>query len=216
MLKKILACILWLCAAGALFALAVNGAVVMGTRAHIVSPDAATAQAAIVPGAMVWGQTPSYMLADRLDMALQLYQNDQVQKILVSGDHGRSDYDEVTAMRDYLLQRGVPEDDVFMDHAGFDTYSTMYRARKIFQVESAVVVTQQYHLYRALYIARAMGMDAAGVPCDNYISPRQAWYSTREALARVKDFINCQVLRPQPKYLGEVIPIAGSGRATWD
>ena len=112
----------------------------------------------IVPGARVWSSgTVSHMLRDRLDYAYMLYEQGTVGKILVSGDHGETNYDEVNAMRSYLVEKGVDIEDVFMDHAGFDTYSTMYRAKEIFKAQSAVVCTQKYHLYRASYIAGTAG-----------------------------------------------------------
>jgi vancomycin permeability regulator SanA len=119
-------------------------------------------------------------------------------------------------MRRYLEDHGVPTEDIFMDHAGFDTYDTMYRARSVFQVQSAIVVTQRYHLYRALFLADSMGIDAQGVLCDNYRSARQIWYDFREFLARGKDLLNAWVLHPGPKYGGDAIPISGSGVATHD
>ena len=97
--------------------------------------------------------SPTLMLADRLDQGLALYQQGAAPKIIVSGDHGSSGYDEVNTMKAYLVERGIPSEDVFMDHAGFSTYDSLYRARDIFQAQKLIIVTQKYHLYRALYIA---------------------------------------------------------------
>ena len=178
---------------------------------------AAKTDAIIVLGAMVWqnGQ-PSYMLQDRLDVAFELYEAGVAPKILVSGDHGTQEYDEVNNMRRYLEKRGVPREAIFMDHAGFDTYDTMYRARDVFVVKRAVVVTQKYHLYRALFIGGALGLDVQGVACDRYHSRMQPYYSLREFAARSKDFLQALVLKSKPKFLGDEIPISGSGLLTGD
>lgn len=109
---------------------------------------------------------PSDMLADRVACGVALYENGTSPKLLMSGDHGRADYDEVTVMREAAVQAGLPKDDVFMDHAGFSTYESMYRARDVFGAKRIVVVSQGYHLYRALYVAERLGLDAYGVPAD--------------------------------------------------
>ena len=106
----------------------------------------------------------------------------------MSGDHGTDDYDEVNAMKDYAIDRGVAPDVIFMDHAGFSTYESLYRARDIFQIKTVVIVSQQYHLYRALYIARALGLDAYGVSCDTREYNPYLLFDPRETLARCKDF----------------------------
>ena len=139
-----------------------------GGRHRVDGPsNAPSAEVAIVLGAKVWpGGAPSSMLEDRLRTGIELYRPGRVDKLLLSGDHGQSTYDEVNAMRQFVLYRGVPPEDVFMDHAGFSTYDTMYRARDVFQVRDALVVTQGFHLERAVYTARALGMDATGVAAD--------------------------------------------------
>ena len=179
--------------------------------------DAKTADAIIVLGALVWddGQ-PSDMLKDRLDVAYELYEAGKAPRILVSGDHGREEYDEVNGMRRYLEGKGVPTEAIFMDHAGFDTYATMYRARDVFVVKRAIVVTQKYHLYRALFLAKNMGLDAQGVDCKRYDSKYQWYYDLREAAARAKDFFLAKVFKPKPQYLGDELPISGSGLVTHD
>ena len=169
---------------------------------------------AIVPGAKVGSDgTVSYMLRDRLDFAYELYNKGAVNKILVSGDHGDTNYDEVNAMRQYLLDKDVKIEDIFMDHAGFDTYSTMYRAKEIFEVQSAVICTQKYHLYRASYIAKKLGIVAKGIACDVYISRKLPYYRLREWAARVKAFLEVEIFKPVP-ILGEAIPISGDGTIT--
>jgi SanA protein len=177
--------------------------------------EAPTAQCAIVLGARVSSDGTLYaMTADRLDVAIRLYELGKVDKLLISGDHGTTAYDEVNAMLEYALERGVPEEDLFTDHAGFDTYDTMYRARDVFMVETALVVTQSYHLPRAVYTARALGLDAIGVGADlrPYLHPVRN--QTREILARVNAVIQLHVTHPGPKFLGPELPITGDGRAT--
>lgn len=171
----------------------------------------------IVPGAAVYRNSiPSAMLQDRLDVAIELYQKKIVPKILVSGDHGKENYDEVSVMRNYLVGRGIPTEDIFMDYAGFDTYQTIYRARDVFLVRRAVLTTQDFHLYRALYIAEKLSVEMDGVDSAlrNYYN--SSWNRAREYLARVKAFIECEILKPEPDFLGEVIPITGGAQTDID
>jgi SanA protein len=156
------------------------------------------------------------MLADRVKTAVELYKNQRVQKIIMSGDHGRIDYDEVNQMRKYAENLGVPPEDIFMDHAGFSTFDSMYRARQIFMVDTAVVVTQSYHLPRAVYAARALGIEAAGVSADRQLYAGYKYYTLREIPARLKIFAQIHLLHAKPRFLGEVIPVTGDGRQTRD
>lgn len=158
---------------------------------------------------------PSDMLADRLQKGVALYQSGVSQKLLMSGDHGRSDYNEVQAMKDYAERQDIPSSDIFMDHAGFSTYESMYRAKEIFGVKRMVIVTQGYHLYRALYIARELGIEAYGVAADYRTYLGQQMRDMREVVARAKDFVNV-IARPKPTYLGEQILITGDGNLTND
>ena len=169
----------------------------------------------IVLGAGIWGDKPSPMLQDRLDEAIKLYENDKSPKIIMSGDHGQESYDEVNIMKEYAIKKGVPSEDIFMDHAGFSTYESIYRAKSIFKVKKAIIVTQEYHLYRALYIANSLGLEAIGVGADPRKYSGQTFREIREILARDKDFI--QVLfKIKPTYLGETIPVSGNGDITND
>lgn len=175
------------------------------------------ADAIIVPGALVFNDgRVSEMLADRLDEAVKLYRKGLSDRILVSGDHGTVEYDEVNSMRKYLLDKGIPAEAIFMDHAGFDTYDSMYRARDIFLVKKAVVVTQHFHLVRALFISRHLGVETWGVESDKYEYPGMAYYKFREYGARLKAYLQAVIFKPLPKFLGEVIPVSGDGRATLD
>ena len=157
----------------------------------------------------------SHMLRDRLMRGLEVYETGAAPKLLMSGDHGREEYDEVGAMKNYAIENGVPSENVFMDHAGFSTYETMYRAKEIFKAEKVIIVTQEYHLYRALYIAERLGMEAYGVSADLNRYAGQSMRDFREVLARCKDWAMC-VFKPEPTYLGEAIPVSGNGDITND
>ena len=159
--------------------------------------------------------TPSAMLRDRLLQSINLYQLGASPKLLMSGDHGQHRYDEVNAMKQFALDAGVPSQDIFMDHAGFSTYESVYRAKEIFGVDKILIVTQEYHLYRALYIAQQFDIEAYGVASDLDTYSGQFQRDVREVLARCKDCGMC-ILKPKPTYLGEAIPISGSGDATND
>lgn len=169
----------------------------------------------IILGAGIWGDKPSPMLEDRLQEGIKLYQNGISDKIIMSGDHGKKEYDEVNIMKNYAIEKGIPSENIFMDHAGFSTYESIYRAKDIFQAKKVVIVTQKYHLYRALYIANRLGLETYGVGSD----PRQyvgaTYREIREILARDKDFIKC-IFKPEPTYLGDTIPVSGNGDTTND
>ncbi len=203
--------------AGALILVGANLWIVWQGGRHSVSAVEAApkAQVAIVLGARVWSPgAPSPMLEDRLKTGIELYKSGRVHKLLLSGDHGQKTYDEVNTMREYVLARGVPSQDVFMDHAGFSTYDSMYRARDVFQVRDALVVTQGFHLARAVYTARALGLDATGVPADLRTYTNETRFALRDWVARVKALLQLHVLHSGPRFLGPVIPIGGDGRAT--
>lgn len=187
---------------------------IIGSRSEVDPDGAAAADCIIVPGAGVNGSTPSLSLTRRLDTALEVYKKSGTPCILVSGDHGRADYDEVNVMRDYLVSHGVPEENIFMDHAGFSTYETLYRARDIFCAERVVIVTQKLHLDRALYISEKLGLDAVGVRAPEATQNSRRAQALREFPARIKAFIECAI-KVKPTYLGEKIPVsAGNGALT--
>ncbi|HUS89530.1 MAG TPA: ElyC/SanA/YdcF family protein [Desulfosporosinus sp.] len=180
--------------------------------------DVPKADAILVLGAYVTPDgTVSPMLNDRLTVAQELYQKGIAEKLIVSGDHGRKDYDEVNTMKKFLMDRGISDQDIFMDHAGFSTYESLYRARDIFQVKKIIIVTQEYHLMRAVFIARELGIEAYGVASDlhNY-GTVMAQYEVREIAARNKDFLMAKIVKPKPTFLGKAIPVFGDGRATDD
>ena len=218
-LKKIIIIFLILIITGAIIVLGINAYVKSSTRNQIIrSNDYSNLQdidCIIVLGAGVWGENPSPMLEDRLLEGIKLYENNVAPKIIMTGDHGREEYDEVNVMKKFAMDKGVPSGDIFMDHAGFSTYESLYRAKEIFEADKVVIVTQEYHLYRALHIANELGIEAYGVASD----PRQyvgaAYREIREVLARNKDFVQC-IFKPEPTYLGEVIPVFGNGNVTND
>lgn len=173
-------------------------------------------QVALVLGARVWNNgNLSDIFKDRVETAISLYDTGKVEKILISGDHGQEDYDEVGAAKDYLLENEVRPEDIFLDHAGFDTYDSLYRAKEIFKAKSLIIVTQNFHLPRALYIANRLGMDACGVSADLHRYTGEDSRNAREVLANVKAWLNI-TFNSLPKYLGDKVPLNGSGIDTWD
>jgi len=155
-------------------------------------------------------ETPSPMLKDRLDTGILLYQNGVAPKILLTGDNGSAHHNEIHVMLTYVKNAGIPEEDIFCDHAGFSTYDSMYRAQYIFGIERAIVVTQTYHEYRALYIGEKLDMIVRGIASDQETYGGQSVRELREVLARIKDFGKC-IVKPSALAGGEEIPINGSG-----
>lgn len=170
---------------------------------------------AVVLGAGVRNGKPTPMLRDRILTGISLYESGAVPKVIMSGDHGSDDYDEVNVMKNFAMDKGIPDEDIFMDHAGFSTYETLYRAKGVFEADKVIIVTQKYHLYRALYIAEKLGIEAYGVPADLEDYAGQLKRDAREVLARIKDFATC-IIKPDPTYLGDKIPVSGSGSLTND
>ena len=167
----------------------------------------------LVLGAGIRGDEPSPMLQDRLDVAIELYNNSGIKKILVSGDHQADDYNEVAVMKNYLVNKGILAEDVFIDHYGVSTYDSIYRLRPIFEVKKVVIVSQEYHLYRSLYIANSLGYEAYGVAADNHQYVGQQLRDIREFLARIKDMIK-SIIKPSSEYLGQTYHIGGNGDKT--
>ena len=205
---------------GAIAVAGINGIVVGTASNYILSPEVAAkltdVDCILVLGCLVKNDgVPSDMLHDRLRQSVELYQLGAAPKLLMTGDHGTAGYDEVDAMKTYAVNAGIASEDVFMDHAGFSTYESMYRAKEIFGAKKIIIVTQEYHLYRAVYIARSLGMDAYGVTSDYNWYLDQFRRDVREVLARVKDF-GTSIFKPEPTYLGEMIPIWGDGNLTND
>jgi len=183
----------------------------MRTFTYTSITDVPAAEVAIVPGASVLNGKPSPVLSARADMAIELFESGKVSKILVTGDNGQLNHDEVTPVRRYLTEAGIPPEDIFLDHAGFDTYSSMYRAISVFHAQSAIIVTQDFHMPRALYIARHLGMIAYGVVAEGGGSPLDY---VREVPASDKAFWDLLTHRT-PEFLGAPFPLTGSGTSTW-
>lgn len=202
----------------ALLVLIANTTVWVKSRKYIYRnvADVPVCYTAIVLGAKVFSNgAPSDFLQDRLDVAIELYNSKKVTRFLLSGDHGTTSYDEVNGMKSYLLKHGIDTRDIFLDHAGFDTYNSMIRAREIFKITDAIIVSQEFHLSRAIYIARSKGLKAYGIEADkrNYHSLRRLKF--RELLAKVKAFGEV-TLNAKPKYLGTPIPITGDSKLSYD
>jgi SanA protein len=212
--------LLWLAgglvAAGALIVVVPNAVVLIGagTAGHDAA-RAPRAEVALVLGASVFDDgTPTDALADRLAAGAALYRDGRVTRVLVSGERSTAAYDQVDVMRRELVRMGVPDREIFTDHGGFDTWDSMVRARKVYDVRSAVVVTQGWHMPRALWLGKRAGLKVHGLVADP-IHPREHEPSgtTREILARVKAVIDV-VANRQPPYLGPKIPITGSAEAS--
>lgn len=184
------------------------------TREEVQEYQKLNADCIMVLGASIHADgTPSDMLRDRLDVGVALYRAGAAPKLLLTGDNGQIEYNEVEAMLEYVLAAGVPAEDVFLDHAGFSTYESVYRAKAIFGVDRMIVSTQRYHLFRALYGCRAMGIEAMGAGADQQVYGGNKFREAREVLARDKDLVKWQI-KPEPTFLGDLIPITGDGTET--
>lgn len=197
-----------------------NMAVRVNTKNKIISIDKAASlddvDCILVLGASVKPDgTPSLMLKDRINKGVEAYDARVSPKIIMSGDHGGKYYNEVEVMKRYANASGVPTEDIFMDHAGFSTYESMYRAKHIFGVKKMVIVTQRYHLYRAIYIANMLGIEAYGVATEDVTYSGQTYRDVREVLAITKDFCK-SIIKPKASIMGESIDIKGDGNVTND
>ena len=201
---------------GAILVFGINGYVVLSTKKQILDPAGKLPEAdcILVLGCYVNEKgEPSAMLTDRLRRGVELYEAGAAPKLLMSGDHGRTTYDEVNAMKKYALDAGVPSEDLFMDHAGFSTYESIYRLKAIFGAKKVIIVSQKYHLHRALQIANVFGLEAYGVAADYRAYSGQFYRDVREILARDKDWVK-GIFKPKPTHLGDPIPIFGDGNLT--
>ena len=218
-MKKIIIIILSLILLSIVGMLTVNFYVVLSTKSRIISIDEAKdltdVDCILVLGAGVYGNKPRPMLEDRILTGIELYNNGVAKKIIMSGDHGQEDYDEVNVMKNYAIDEGINSSDIFMDHAGFSTYDSIYRLKEIFEVDKVVIVTQEYHLYRALYIAKELEIEAYGVSANLRDYPGQFKREVREILARDKDLVKV-IFKPSSTYVGETIPVTGDGNITND
>lgn len=196
---------------------ATNVVTIVGSKGSIVSADEASissADAIVVLGASVFADgTPSGILQDRLDDGIALYFAGVAPKLIMSGDNGTESYNEVRVMKQYAIAQGVPSEDIFCDHAGFSTYESMYRAKYVFGCQRIVVATQTYHLYRALWSAKSLGMQATGVSSDYHEYQKQLQYDIREVPARTKDFFKA-LFRMPSTYVGDAISLDQDGDVT--
>ena len=219
MIKRLIITCLCLGAAGLLILIGINMRVKGTVKGRIVETDGLPDEefdCIMVLGCQVKeGGEPSHMLRDRLQRGVETYQYGASEKLLMSGDHGRTDYNEVETMKQYAIDEGIESENIFMDHAGFSTYESIYRAKEVFGVKKMVIITQEYHLYRALYIAEKLGIEAYGVASDYHIYAGQSMRDLREVLARAKDFVTT-IVKPEPTYLGDFIDIHGNGDITND
>ena len=220
----LLAALCLVAALGAAYVLGVDAYTVLSTRDRILTIDEAAeldgVDCIIVLGCKVQNDgSPSHMLNDRLEVGVDVYyglvENEKGSKLLMSGDHGTEEYNEVYTMKQFAIAEGVESSEIFMDHAGFSTYESIYRAKEIFGADKVIIVTQEYHLYRALHIADALGVEAYGVSADLRTYVGQLKFSAREILARNKDFITA-IVKPEPTYLGDKISLDDSGDVTND
>ncbi len=204
-MKKLLIIVLILL----LIPLCINYYVIFSVKDHILSEDQIKeikADAILVLGARVYKNGPSPMLSDRIKEGIKVYNLGVSSHIIMSGDHGRKEYDEVNTMKKEAIKKGVLSSDVFMDHAGFSTYDSIYRAKEIFGCKDIVIITQKYHLYRALYIAKKLGINAYGYYENTMTYVGQEGRDVREILARNKDFFKV-MFKLKPQFLGDKIPL---------
>ena len=195
----------------------INLYMMISTKKQIVDIDKLdnfnNVDAIIVLGCKAEENGPSLMLKKRLDKGIEVY-NKVNTKIILTGDHGTNEYDEVNTMRDYILDFDIPKEDIFLDHAGFNTYDSIYRAKYVFGANKVIIITQKYHIYRALYLANCLNIDAIGVIADDI--PQKGIMlknEIREILSRDKNFF-LGLFKPRSKYLGEMIPLTGDGSIT--
>jgi vancomycin permeability regulator SanA len=216
-MKKIILVLVIILIIGIVLIFGINFSVKMTTEKRILTDVSKlpNVDCILVLGAGIDGDRPSLMLEDRLKAAIKLYDNNVSKKIIMSGDHGRKEHDEVNVMKNYAMELDVPSNDIFMDHAGFSTYESMYRLKHIFGAKSVVIVTQKYHLYRSLYIARSLGIDAYGYAAEDIKYFGDTYRELREIFARDKDFFK-SIYKPKSTYLGEPIDLNGSGDVTND
>lgn len=216
-ISKIVILLIILCLVGASIAFGVDVYVKSSTKDNIIEVDDTIEkyESILILGAGLVGNRPSPMLKERLDKGIDLYKGGVSDKIIMSGDHVNTSHDEVNVMKEYAIENGVKSEDIFMDHAGVSTYDSIYRAKEIFGLSDIIVVTQKYHLYRALYIAKKLEIDAVGVDAKKKTYNGQLKRDIREILARNKDFVKC-IFKPVSTYTGDIIAVSESGNVTND
>lgn len=193
--------------------LTTKGAIVSDAEAEAASSTASFDAIAVLGAGINFDGSPSAILQDRLDVAINLYFEGVAPNLIMTGDNTSSSYNEVMAMANYAISKGVPRTDIFCDHAGVSTYDSMYRLCHVFGVKSCVVVTQEYHLYRTLYDARKFGIEACGVSADKSTYADIDSYEQREFFARIKDFFQC-IANKEPEVKSEAVSLSESGTVT--
>ena len=194
----------------------INYYVILSTKNMIKESNMIkNADCIIILGAGLRDNKPSPMLEDRLLKGIESYNNGLSSKIIMSGDHTKKDHDEVNIMKEYAINNNIPSKDIYMDHAGISTYDSIYRAKYVFKAKKIIIVTQKYHLYRALYIANKLNIEASGIKTDYKKYKGDTYRELREIIARNKDFIKC-IFKPKSKYTGNTISLNGNGDITND
>lgn len=215
-MKKLFKYLLLLLFVSILLLFIINTYVKVSTRKQFISleeyQNLDNIDCIVVLGASIWNEKPSPMLQDRLDTSINLY-NLKKHKIIMSGDHSTDDYDEVNPMKNYALEKEIPSSDIFNDHYGISTYDSLYRAKFIFNAKKIVIVTQKYHLYRALHIAKKLDIEAYGISTPSKKYTGDAFRELREILARNKDFLK-SIIKPKSKYITKIVSLNQSGDVT--
>ena len=214
-IKKVILPVIILCLIAVTIIWVTNSNVKAKTEAVIYTnlADMPKTKVAIIFGAGINGNKPSRYLKDRLDAGIALYKNNKVDKILLSGDNGRDEHDELTVMKLYCYENGVDTNKIYIDYAGFDSYSTMYRAKHIFKVDTAILVSQKYHLNRCVYIGDKLGVKSYGYSANRGVYPGYKYYSFREKLSITKSVFDVMRNR-KPKYSGETVDVNGKSNYT--
>ncbi|MDF2475175.1 MAG: hypothetical protein K0S24_658 [Sphingobacterium sp.] len=214
-IKKFILPAIILCLIGLAVVLVTNSNVTAKTEKEIFTElkDVPKTKVVIIFGAGISGDQPSRYLKDRLDAGILLYKSNKVDKILLSGDNGRNEYDELTVMKLYCQKNGVDTTKIYIDYAGFDSYSTMYRAKHIFKVDTAILVSQKYHLNRCIYLGDQLGIESSGYSADRGIYPGYNYYSFREKLSVTKSVLDI-IRNRKPIYLGKPVDINGKSNYT--
>lgn len=220
-LKRILKLLFSLALFGISCIIAIQVVVINNTERRILSleevADLSDIDCILVLGAGIdKNNKPSLMLKERLDTSIDIYNTHVTDKIIMSGDHTRNNHDEVNVMKKYAMDNNdIVSSNIFMDHAGVSTYDSLYRAKNIFGVKKMIIVTQGYHLYRALYIAESLGIEAYGVDATKKVYAGQKMRDIREVAARCKDFLK-SIIKPKSSFLGDKISLADDGNITND
>ena len=214
-IKKFVLPVIILCVIALVIVMVTNRNITANTESSIFSEtkDVPNAKVAIIFGAGINGDQPSRYLKDRLDAGISLYKNHKVDKILLSGDNGRDEYDELTVMKIYCQKNGIDTTKIYIDYAGFDSYSTMYRAKYIFNVDTAILVSQKYHLNRCIYLGDKLGVKSFGYSADRGVYPGYKYYAFREKLSVTKAVLDV-IRNRKPKYLGKEVDITGKSNYT--